>query len=59
MSRYERLYTAREGIAVVRLSDSACGGCGSVVPRQIVAEIKAGKEMKTCDVCSRFLYWKD
>lgn len=59
MSRYERIYTARDGLAVVSLSDSACGGCGSVVPRQVVSEIKAGKELIICDVCSRFLYWKD
>ena len=59
MSRYERIYAARDGVVVVSLKGSACGGCGSLLTRQIAAEIKAGKDMKICDVCSRFLYWKE
>ncbi|MFH1852120.1 MAG: hypothetical protein ABIA75_07215 [Candidatus Neomarinimicrobiota bacterium] len=55
LSRYERVLEARDGVAVVALSGSSCGGCGSGVPRQIVAEIKDGKGIRICDVCSRFL----
>ncbi len=56
-SRYQRVYKARDGVAVVKLLGSACGGCGSVVPPQIATEIKAGVGIKICDVCSRFIYF--
>lgn len=59
MRRYTRIADARDGIAVVKLHNDACGGCGSRVPPQIAAEIKAGKGIITCDVCSRFLYWSE
>lgn len=59
MRRYDRIATARDGVAVVKLGNDACGGCGSRVPPQIAAEIKAGKGIHYCDVCSRFLYWTE
>ena len=59
IARYERISQARDGLAVVNVEGTACGGCGSVVPPQIVAEIKSGKGVHTCYVCSRFLFWSE
>lgn len=59
INKYERVFQARDGVAVVKMVGSACGGCGSVVPPQIVAEIKSRKGIKICDVCSRFIYYPE
>lgn len=59
IARYHRVIQARHGMAVVNVEGTACGGCGSMVPPQIVAEVKAGKGIHNCDVCSRFLYWAE
>ncbi len=58
MSRYDRIYQARNGLVVVAIQGSACGGCGSAVPPQIVAEIRAGNSVHNCYVCNRFLFWE-
>ena len=57
LSQYTRINNARDGLSVVSISGSACGGCGAFVPPQIVSEVRAGKGTRTCDSCSRFLYW--
>ena len=58
MSRYDRIYQARNGLVVVAIQGSACGGCGSAVPPQIVAEIRTGTSVHNCYVCNRFLFWE-
>ena len=57
ISKYDRVFAARDGMAVVETFGTSCGGCGSVVPPQKIAELKQSKNMQICDVCSRFLYW--
>ena len=56
ISIYNRVYEARDGLAVVNLSGNACGGCGAHVPMQKVTEIRANSGIHRCDVCGRFLY---
>ncbi|MDP7529757.1 MAG: C4-type zinc ribbon domain-containing protein, partial [Candidatus Marinimicrobia bacterium] len=57
ISKYDRVFAARDGMAVVETFGTSCGGCGSIVPPQKIAELKQSKNLQTCDVCSRFLYW--
>ena len=57
LTQYSRISDARDGLSVVTISGSACGGCGAFVPPQIVSEVRAAKGFRTCDSCSRFLYW--
>jgi len=57
LSRYSRVSNAREGLAVVKLDGSACGGCGFVVPPQDVSDIREKDNFYTCDICSRFIYY--
>ena len=57
LSRYDRVSTARDCLAVVKLEGSACGGCGFVVPPQDVADIRDKDNYYTCDICSRFIYF--
>ena len=58
LSRYMRISTAREGLAVVNLEGSACGGCGFVIPPQDVTDIRDKDNFYNCDICSRFIYYK-
>ena len=58
LTQYDRVYKARNGLAVVSVTESACGGCGAFVPPQVISEVKAQKNIQTCESCSRFLYWE-
>ena len=58
LSRYTRISTAREGLAVVNLEGNACGGCGFVIPAQDVTDIRDKDNFYYCDICSRFIYYK-
>ena len=54
---YDRIYKARNGLAVVSIMGSACSGCGGFIPPQIISEVRAGKGPHTCESCGRFLYF--
>ena len=56
LSIYDNVFQARDGIAVVPLVGSGCGGCGAHVPPQKVTEIRAKSGIHRCDMCGRFLY---
>ena len=57
MQIYNKVITARSGIAVVQLSGNSCGGCGAALPLQMVSEIRAG-DLHNCQSCGRFVYNK-
>ena len=40
MQRYDKISEARNGLAVVPISGTGCGGCGAFVPPQIISEVK-------------------
>jgi predicted nucleic acid-binding Zn-ribbon protein len=56
ISVYDKVMGARGGLAVVQLEGSGCGGCGSHIPPQTIAEVRAGEGTHRCDICGRFLY---
>ena len=53
---YNKVMSARGGLAVVHLEGSGCGGCGAHIPPQIVTEVRAKSGIHRCDICGRFLY---
>ena len=57
MQVYNKVMSARSGIAVVPLSGNSCGGCGAALPLQMVSEIRAG-DLHNCQSCGRFVYNK-
>ncbi len=57
MSVYNKVMSARSGIAVVPLSGNSCGGCGAALPLQMVSEIRSG-DLHNCQSCGRFVYNK-
>ena len=53
---YEKLVQRqRNGLAVVKVSRSACGGCFNIVPPQRQAEIKEKRKIILCEYCGRIL----
>ena len=57
LSQYETLRNAREGVGMASIIGSACGGCYSQLPPQIVIEIKENKQIITCPTCSILQFW--
>ena len=57
MQVYNKVISARSGIAVVPLSGNSCGGCGAALPLQMVSEIRSG-DLHNCQSCGRFVYNK-
>ena len=58
LSRYDRILKAKKGLAVAAVEGSACEGCGSALPPQIVYYVKEKSNLYNCDVCGRFLFWE-
>jgi hypothetical protein len=53
---YERVRSARNGLAVVPLIRDACSGCQNRVIPQKRVDIYKKNQVITCDYCGRFLY---
>lgn len=54
---YDRLIKAKNGVAVVGLIDGACNGCHMKVIHSTLIEVKAEKDIASCENCGRILYW--
>ena len=53
---YEKLVERqRNGLAVVKVSRNACGGCFNIVPPQRQADIKEKRKIILCEYCGRIL----
>ena len=57
MQVYNKVISARSGIAVVPLSGNSCGGCGAALPLQMASEIRSG-DLHNCQSCGRFVYYR-
>ena len=55
---YERVHKSRKGIAIVPVRDGSCGGCFVNLPPQLVAEVRQGEEVMSCEHCGRILIWE-
>ncbi|MCX5698705.1 MAG: C4-type zinc ribbon domain-containing protein [Candidatus Omnitrophica bacterium] len=56
LREYERILHSRDGLAMVTVKDSSCGGCHMLVPPQVINLIKMYEHIITCEVCNRILY---
>lgn len=59
LSKYERILSAKSGLAIVPIDDDACGGCNMNLPPQVIDETRMGKDIVICGNCSRMLYSKE
>jgi len=57
LNKYKILSNARNGVGMVSIIGSACGGCYSQLPPQTVIEIKENKQIITCPSCDILQYW--
>jgi predicted nucleic acid-binding Zn-ribbon protein len=55
LERYNRIYKAKNGKAVVLVKRGACGGCFNRVPPQKILEIKQNAKLFVCEHCGRIL----
>ncbi len=53
---YERILAARDGVAIVAVTNSSCGGCNQRMPPQVINQIMMKSELIICESCSRILY---
>jgi len=54
-SLYNRIRTAKKGLAVVTIDRDACTGCHNVVPAQRQLEIRRNNRVFNCEYCGRIL----
>ena len=56
LDRYQRIRQSKGGLAIARVSHESCEGCRMAVRPQVIIEIQKGRDIVTCDTCSRILY---
>ncbi len=56
LTQYERILLNRDGLAIVSVKDTSCGGCNMFVPAQVINLIKMYERIITCEICNRILY---
>ncbi len=54
--RYEKIFKAREGSAVVPIIGDACGGCQMNAPPRLVEQIMRSSSLIQCPYCNRYMY---
>ena len=59
LSLYERVLVIREGLALVPLVESSCGGCHRRLPPQVINQVYLNADLVTCESCSRILYFDE
>src|SRR4029453_14637086 len=57
-SLYKRISARiRDGVAVAEARNGSCTACFMALRPQVMAEVRRGAEIITCDNCSRILYY--
>lgn len=59
LSQYERILKNRDGLAIVKVRNSACQGCNMSLPPQVINMIKMYERIINCEVCQRILYLEE
>lgn len=54
--KYDKVFKARDSIAVCAVADGVCAGCNMVVQPRFVAQIMRGSSLVQCPHCNRYLY---
>jgi predicted nucleic acid-binding Zn-ribbon protein len=56
LDQFERLFNSKGDAAVVAVEHGVCTGCHMKVTTATAAQVKAGKEIVSCENCGRILY---
>ena len=57
LGRFERLFESKGDAAVVAIEHGVCTGCHMKVTTATAAQVRAGKEIVSCENCGRILYF--
>ena len=57
LDRYRRIASARDGVALVGVTDQSCQACNVRLRPQLFSEVKASQNIVTCESCNRILYY--
>ncbi len=57
LEQYRRIASARDGVALVAVTDQSCQACNVRLRPQLFAEVKASQRIMTCESCNRILYY--
>lgn len=57
-SRFTKLLTSKNGLAIGVIDGEVCGSCNFHVPSQIALEASKNDQLVTCTNCGRYLYAK-
>jgi len=56
LGRFERLFKSKGDAAVVAIEHGVCTGCHMKVTTATASQVRAGKELVSCENCGRILY---
>ena len=56
---YDQILRLRDGLALVPLMSSACGGCHRRLQPQVINEVYLKAKLVTCENCNRILYFDE
>ena len=56
LDRFERLFESKGDAAVVAIEHGVCTGCHMKVTTATASQVRAGKELVSCENCGRILY---
>lgn len=59
LDRYEKVLAHKDGLGIVPISGSSCGGCHMNVPPQTINAIKMHDQLIECEKCLRIMYLED
>jgi predicted nucleic acid-binding Zn-ribbon protein len=59
LSKYEKILKNKDGLAIVHIEESSCGGCHMNLPPQVISEVKLREDIVVCGSCLRMLYIED
>jgi len=55
-SRFSKLISSKDGVAIAKLNGETCGRCNFQVPASIAVSASSQKNIETCTNCGRFIY---
>ncbi len=55
-SRFSKLISSKDGVAIAKLNGETCGRCNFQVPSSIAISAVNRKSIETCTNCGRFIY---
>ncbi len=58
LSRYQKLFRTKQGMALAEARGEACSGCYMSIPPQVFVNVKKNETVITCPNCERILYYR-